>query len=246
MVTRRTRRETIIKKPTGGRMVAKVIGIIILIGAIMNIVVGIFVLVPLLLLGIIGLIIAAPLLYLGRTRKEEITTYIEDEAVEDISTKKTDQDEGRLTQAPYDVEQLSLMHRQNNKTSAKEEREQKIAALLGNDPKRLKNKQERQLATDILDTANMKNSLLIIYSNCSWSASVGGSDFVRQTIEGKGYRTIEVAATPDGIYSHNVQKRDKNGFVNVYVAHKGSILKQGSTTASYGVVGISGTFLSET
>jgi hypothetical protein len=84
--------------------------------------------------------------------------------------------------------------------------------------------------------------MLIIYSNCSWQANVSGSDFVMQTIEGKGYKTIEVASAPGGIYSHNAQKLDRNGFLNIYVVQNGRILKQGSTTASYGMVSVAGEF----
>lgn|GEM_PF-6787351 len=122
-----------------------------------------------------------------------------------------------------------------------QQNEDRIAALLGNDPDRVNDPQWRQTAQDIIRTENMDNALLVIHSDTSWSAVVQGSDFVQETIDGSGSRSIEVKCERNGIFSNVIQKGTESGVLNVYMAKDEQIVKQGNTAADYGVVSLSGT-----
>lgn len=122
-----------------------------------------------------------------------------------------------------------------------QQNEDRIAALLGNDPDRINNPGWRQTAQDIIRTENMDNALLVINSDTSWSEVVQGSDFVQETVGGTGSRSIDVKCGSGGIFSHVIQKGTEDGALNVYMAKDGHIIKQGSTAAEYGVVSLSGT-----
>jgi hypothetical protein len=124
-----------------------------------------------------------------------------------------------------------------NQTQQTEER---IARLLQNDPNRINDPQWRQVATDIIRTENMDNALLVIHSTTGWSAVVQDSDFVQESVDGFGSRSIEFECNTFGIYSHVVQKSTDTGVLNVYVAQNGQIIKQANTGAAYGVVSIAG------
>jgi hypothetical protein len=87
----------------------------------------------------------------------------------------------------------------------------------------------------------MSDGLLVIHSDTSWSAVVQGSDFVQESVDGSGSRAIEVKCDLGGIFSHVVQKGTEEGALNVYMAKGGHIIKQGSTSADYGVVSVAGT-----
>jgi hypothetical protein len=86
----------------------------------------------------------------------------------------------------------------------------------------------------------MDDALLVIHSNTCWSAVVQNSDFVQESVDGFGSRSIEFECSPFGIFSHVVQKSTDYGVLNVYVAQDGRILKQAHTAAGYGVVSIAG------
>jgi hypothetical protein len=118
--------------------------------------------------------------------------------------------------------------------------EDRIRQLLGNNPERINDPQWRQVATDILRTENMDNALLVIHSTTGWSAVVQDSNFVQESVDGFGARSIEFECGPFGIYSHVVQKSTESGVLNVYIAQNGHILKQANTGAAYGVVSIAG------
>jgi hypothetical protein len=124
-----------------------------------------------------------------------------------------------------------------NRTQQNEDR---IAALLGNDPERMSDSQWRQTALDIIRTEKMDNALLVIHSDTSWSAVVSGSDFVQETVDSFGPKAIEVKCDPGGIFSHVVQKSTDTGVLNLYMAQDGKIIKQGNTAADYGVVSVAG------
>jgi hypothetical protein len=124
-----------------------------------------------------------------------------------------------------------------NQTQQTEER---IANLLGNDPNRINDPQWRQVATDILRTENMDNALLVIHSDTGWSAVVQDTNFVQESVDGFGSRSIEFECSTFGIFSHVVQKSTDTGVLNAYVAQNGHIVKQGGTGAAYGVVSIAG------
>jgi hypothetical protein len=126
---------------------------------------------------------------------------------------------------------------EGNQTQQNEDR---IAAMLGNDPNRVNDPGWRQTATDILSTEHMDKALLVIHSDTSWSAVVQGSDFVQETVDGSGNRAIEVECEPNGIFSHVVQKGTVTGVIDVYMAQDGRIIKQGGTAAEYGVVSVAG------
>jgi hypothetical protein len=86
----------------------------------------------------------------------------------------------------------------------------------------------------------MDNALLVIHSDTSWSAVVQGSDFVQETIDGSGSRSIEVKCERNGIFPHVIQKDTESGVLNVYMAKDGQIVKQDNTAADYGVISLSG------
>jgi hypothetical protein len=124
--------------------------------------------------------------------------------------------------------------------SPAQQTEDRIARLLGNDPNRVNDPQWRQVATDILRSESMDNALLVIHSNTDWSAVVQDSDFVQESVDGFGSRSIEFECSPFGIFSHVVQKGTESGVLNVSVAQNGQIVKQANTGAAYGVVSIAG------
>ncbi|MGH9925583.1 MAG: hypothetical protein ACREAS_06725 [Nitrososphaera sp.] len=102
------------------------------------------------------------------------------------------------------------------------------------------------MATEIIRSENIShgNALLVIHSDVGWSAVVQDSDFVAQSVDGFGVRSIELKCDGgfwmDGIFSHVVQKSSEYGVLNIYVAQDGRIIKQGGTGAAYGVVSVAG------
>ncbi|HYY68012.1 MAG TPA: hypothetical protein VE572_06675 [Nitrososphaeraceae archaeon] len=86
----------------------------------------------------------------------------------------------------------------------------------------------------------MDNALLVIHSNTGWSAVVQDSNFIQESVDGFGPRSIEFECSPFGIFSHVVQKGSDTGVLNVYVAQNGHIVKQANTGAAYGAVSIAG------
>jgi hypothetical protein len=108
--------------------------------------------------------------------------------------------------------------------------------LIQNDPNRINDPQWRQVASDIIRTEKMDNTLLVIHSTTSWNAVVQDSNFVQESVDGFGSRSIEFECNTFGVFSHVVQKSTEGGVLNVYVAQKRHIIKQANNGTAYGVV----------
>jgi hypothetical protein len=119
-----------------------------------------------------------------------------------------------------------------------DDREVRIAAMLGDE--RAKDPAWRNLASAALDTENRPNALVQIASDTSWRGARAGTDLVTESVDGSGFRQYQIVCEPDGVYSVNFQKDTSEGFLNVYVAYDGKIIKQGQTTAEFGLVALAG------
>ncbi len=148
----------------------------------------------------------------------------------------------RIQQEAERVERRQLweQYQPGAQYTEQQQTDERIVRLLGNDPSRINDPQWLRVATDILRTENMTNALLVIHSNTGWSAVVQDSNFVQESVDGFGSRSIEFECSPFGIFSHVVQKSTDHGVLNVYVAQNGHIVKQANTGAAYGVVSIAG------
>ncbi len=74
----------------------------------------------------------------------------------------------------------------------------------------------------------------------SWSGSILDTEYTSSTKSGNGDNTIAFKCSPSGIYSLAMQKQDEYGNLHVKVVKKGTVLKQASTNAPYGVVSLAG------
>jgi hypothetical protein len=74
----------------------------------------------------------------------------------------------------------------------------------------------------------------------SWSGSVLDTEHTSSTKSGSGSNTIAFPCSPFGIYSLVMQKQDEFGNLHIKVVKKGSVLKEASTNAAYGVVSLAG------
>jgi len=99
--------------------------------------------------------------------------------------------------------QGTVMNSVSNQT---QQTEDTIATLLGNEPERINDPAWGQVATDIIRTENRDNVVLVIHSTTGWTAVVHDSDFVQQTIDGFGSRSIFFKCNTFGIFSNVVQK----------------------------------------
>jgi hypothetical protein len=128
----------------------------------------------------------------------------------------------------------------NSVSNQTQQTEDRIATLLGYEPERINDPAWRQVATDIIRTENRDNAVLVIHSTTGWTAVVQDSDFVQQTIDGFGSRSIFFKCNTFGIFSNVVQKTTDSGVLDVFVAQNGHIVKQAHTGAAYGVVSMAG------
>ena len=88
--------------------------------------------------------------------------------------------------------------------------------------------------------ANDDTAFAEIDSEGSWSGSILDTGFDSATKEGSGSNTIAFACTSGGIYSLVFQKQQEGGSLTVKVVKQGNVLDEGSTTAAYGLVTLSG------
>ncbi len=89
---------------------------------------------------------------------------------------------------------------------------------------------------------------LMIFSNQDWSGAVMDSSGDSETIDRassditedgvEGLKIFE--CVPGGIYSISFQKGTDQGYMDLVLIKAGEILDEGSTTADYGVVSLSG------
>src|SRR5215210_5155459 len=98
--------------------------------------------------------------------------------------------------------QGTVMNSVSNQT---QQTEDTIATLLGNEPERINDPAWGQVATDIIRTENRDNVVLVIHSTTGWTGVVHDSDFVQQTIDGFGSRSIFFKCNTFGIFSNVVQ-----------------------------------------
>ncbi|MDQ3885382.1 MAG: hypothetical protein M3239_08060 [Thermoproteota archaeon] len=82
--------------------------------------------------------------------------------------------------------------------------------------------------------------IVTLKTDC-WSGNIMGSDVTQTTVQGcnTSYMTIPCG----GIYSISMQRQDQADGSNllVQVWHSGQVMKQASTSASYGLVSFAGT-----
>jgi len=87
---------------------------------------------------------------------------------------------------------------------------------------------------------NDQSAFAEIDTDTGWSGAVAGSDFTSSTKEGSGTNTIAFPCSFGGIYSVSFQKQTEGGTLDVKIVKKGTVLKEQSTTAAYGVVSLAG------
>ena len=90
---------------------------------------------------------------------------------------------------------------------------------------------------------------LYIYSNQDWSGVVldsrGDSETIdrgsHDSVSEDGVEGLEIFECPTGgVYSVSFQKRTDQGYLDLVIIKAGEILDEGSTTADYGIVSLSG------
>lgn len=72
-----------------------------------------------------------------------------------------------------------------------------------------------------------------------WSGAFQGEDFNSRTVDGYGNKDVSIGCS-SGIYSLTVQKSGEDGTLTVKVMKGDDVLGKQSTSASYGVVTVSG------
>ena len=88
----------------------------------------------------------------------------------------------------------------------------------------------------------------MIYSNQDWSGAVMDSSGDSETIDRAsseitedGVQGVEIfECVQGGIYSLSFQKSTDQGYLDLVLIKAGKILDEGSTTADYGVIRLSG------
>lgn len=74
----------------------------------------------------------------------------------------------------------------------------------------------------------------VIYDG-SWSGAAGGTDSIN-SYDGTGDETIDLGDVPYGIVSANAQKQDgSSDKLTIQILKDGKVVKEGSTSAAYGV-----------
>jgi hypothetical protein len=100
----------------------------------------------------------------------------------------------------------------------------------------------------LLDKSNKikDKAVLLIYTDDDWSGSI--LDSSGNSASQQGSRDSKIifdckngtSDLDDGIYSLNIQKENEQGLLHLAVIRDGKILKDGSTTADFGIVSFSG------
>lgn len=86
--------------------------------------------------------------------------------------------------------------------------------------------------------SNYKGYQVKITYGGSWSGSAGSSDSIT-SYDGTGSETIDLGEVSNGIASATIQKTDSGSDeLKVEILKDGKVVKEGSTTAEYGVVTI--------
>jgi hypothetical protein len=79
-----------------------------------------------------------------------------------------------------------------------------------------------------------------IDSDTNWQGSVLDSSMKSETKAGSGEETIPFECSPSGTYSLAMQKQTEDGSLRIKVVKNGDVLKEGSTSAPYGIVSLAG------
>jgi hypothetical protein len=87
---------------------------------------------------------------------------------------------------------------------------------------------------------NDKWAFMEIDSDTNWQGSVLDTSMKSETKAGSGEGTIPFECSSFGIYSLVMQKQTEDGSLRIKVVRNGNLLKEGSTTAPYGLVSLAG------
>jgi hypothetical protein len=102
--------------------------------------------------------------------------------------------------------------------------------------------------TQLADESNKikDKAVLLLYSDSDWSGSVLDTSHNSATRQGIGDTKIpfdcenKFFGLEKGIYSLSIQKGSESGYLRLAVIRDGKLLKEGSTTAAYGIVSFAG------
>jgi hypothetical protein len=100
----------------------------------------------------------------------------------------------------------------------------------------------------LLDKSNKikDKAVLLIYTDDDWSGSILDSSVNSATHQGSRDSKIifdcksGISDLDDGIYSLTIQKENEQGLLHLAIIHDGKLLKDGSTTADFGIVSFAG------